>query len=160
MVSIRSETAIERSQATTQRFIMSHFEQLTANFGLPHGEPPHPPTADSGAYSRSDIHNTHVYEPNPHIFDEEHPRHGKLDDISLRRFLRAHGPTFTTEITFSEFRRDYINDLRAINNFFPERLEGARRPPAAQRRRPRKGVAFAGPSAPTSTSTRWALVTP
>jgi hypothetical protein len=89
IASLRSETAelvdtaIERSQATSQGFILAQFECFSANFGLQHGQPPQPPTADSGAYSRSDRHNTHVYEPYPYIFDEEHPRHGQLDDNSL-----------------------------------------------------------------------------
>jgi predicted YcjX-like family ATPase len=89
------DTAIEQSQATTQGFIMTQFERISANFGLPHGQPPHPPTADNGAYSRSDMHNTRVYEPDPYIFDEEQPRHGQFDDSILRRSMRTQAPSFT-----------------------------------------------------------------
>jgi hypothetical protein len=106
LVNIRSETAElintarERSQVTTQGFIMTKFERFSANVGLPHGQSSHLPTAGNGAYRGSDIHNTHVYELDPYIFDEEEPRHGQFDDNSLSRSLRTHAPTFTTEITF------------------------------------------------------------
>jgi hypothetical protein len=45
--------------------------------------------------------------------------------------MRTHGPTFTADRSFPEFRRDYINYLRAINHVFPEPLEGAAPPDAA-----------------------------
>jgi hypothetical protein len=98
---------------------------LKANLEQQRGQPPQPPTADRGAYSRSDRHITLLYEPDPYLFDEEQPRHGQFDDISLSRSMRTPAPTFTSEITFSEFKRDYINHMRAINLAFPEFLKGA-----------------------------------
>jgi hypothetical protein len=50
---------------------------------------------------------------------------GQLDDNNLSRSLRAHGPTFSVGITFLEFKRDYINYLRAINLAIPDLLERA-----------------------------------
>jgi hypothetical protein len=89
MASIGSETvelidtAIERSQATTHGLIMSQFERLSASLRQPHGQPPQPPTPDSGPYSRSGRYTTRVYEPDPYIFDDEQPRHDHFDDTNL-----------------------------------------------------------------------------
>jgi hypothetical protein len=83
-----------------------------------------PPTVDGHPYSRSERDTTPVYEPDPYIFEDEQPRRGHFDDDSLSRSLRTQAPVFTAEITFSEFRRDYINYLRAINSAFPDLLEG------------------------------------
>jgi hypothetical protein len=136
LASIRSETielidtAIERSHATTHELIVSQFDRLTANFGPPHGQPTQRPVKDGGTYSRSnDRTATHVYEPDHYNFDDEQLSRGQLDDISLSRSLmRTQGPTFTADSSFPEFRRDYINYLRAINPAFPELLEGASPP--------------------------------
>jgi hypothetical protein len=59
------------------------------------------------------------------MFDDAQPRRGQFDDGNLSRSLRTHAPVFTAEITFSEFRRDYINYLRAINSALHDMLEGA-----------------------------------
>jgi hypothetical protein len=59
------------------------------------------------------------------MFDDEHPRRGQFDDGSLSRPLRAHAPVFAAEITFSEFIRDYINYVSAINSAFPTPLKGS-----------------------------------
>jgi hypothetical protein len=42
----------------------------------------------------------------------------------LSTSLRAQGPTFTANSTFSEFKREYINYMRAVNLVFPHVLEG------------------------------------
>jgi hypothetical protein len=75
--------------------------------------------ANSGTYSRSDRTTTHVYEPDPHIIDDERPRRDQFDDNTRRMSLRAHGPTFTVDNNFSELKREYINYLCDINHVFP-----------------------------------------
>jgi hypothetical protein len=84
LASMRSETvelidtAIKRSQATTHELIMAQFKRFNANLEHHRGQPPQPPTGDGHPYnhSRSDHDTTHVYEPYPYIFDDEHPRRG------------------------------------------------------------------------------------
>jgi hypothetical protein len=100
---------IERSQATTHGLIMSQFERLSASLEQPHGQPPQPPTADNRPSSRGDRSTTFVYEPDPYIFDDEHPRHVQFYDIKLSRSLRAQGLTSTPDGRFSEFKREYIS---------------------------------------------------
>jgi hypothetical protein len=113
------DTAIERSQATTNELIMAQFERFNANLERHRGQPPQPPTVVGHPYSRSERDTTPVYEPDPYnIFEDEQPRRGQFDDDILSRSLRTQAPVFTAEITFSEFRRDYINYLRAINSAF------------------------------------------
>jgi hypothetical protein len=119
------DTAIERSQATTHELVMSQFERFNAALEHRRGQPPQQPTDDGHPYNRSDRDTTHVYEPDPYTFDGEHPRRGQFYDGSLSRSLRIQAPVFTTEITFSELRRDYINFLRGINSAFPDLLEEA-----------------------------------
>jgi hypothetical protein len=99
-----THTAIERSQATTHELIIAQFERFNANLEPHRGQPPKPPTADGHPYNRSDKDTIRVYEPNPDIFDDDHPRRGQFDDGGLSRSLRTHAPFFTAEITFSEFR--------------------------------------------------------
>jgi hypothetical protein len=118
-------TAIERSQATTHELIMAQFERFNANLEQHRGQPPQPPTVAGHLYNRNDMGTTPVYEPDPYIFEDAQPRRGQLDDDSLSRSLRTQAPVFTAEITFSEFKRDYVNYLRAINSTFPDMLEGA-----------------------------------
>jgi hypothetical protein len=108
---------------------MSQFERLNASFGQPHGQPVQPPPADSWTYSRNGRTTNHTCEPDPYIFDDEQPSRGRFDDNSLSTSLLAHGLTFTADINFSEFRRDYINCLRAINHVFPGLLLEGTSPP-------------------------------
>jgi hypothetical protein len=98
---------------------MPQFERHIASLGQQHGQPPTPlPLANNVPYSRVDRNATHAYEDAIYIFDDEQPRHGQFDDNILSMYLRAHGPTFTTETTFSEFRMEYINCLQAIHRVF------------------------------------------
>jgi hypothetical protein len=75
LASLRSETvelvdtAIERSQATTNELIMPQFERFNANLEQHRGQPPQPPTAAGHPYSRSERDTTPVYEPDPYIFE-------------------------------------------------------------------------------------------
>jgi hypothetical protein len=126
------DTAIERSQATTHELIISQFERFNANLKQHRGQPPQPPTVACHPYNRSDRDTTPVYEQDPYVFEDEQPRRGQFDDDNLSRSLRTQAPVFTAEITFSKFRRDYINYLRAINSTFPDLLEGAAPPPDAK----------------------------
>jgi hypothetical protein len=104
---------------------MAQFERFNANLEQQRGQPPQPPTADGHSYIRCDRDTTHVYEPYPYMFDDEQPRRGQFDDINLSRSSRTHAQVFTAEITFPDFKRDYINYLRAINSAFTDMLEGA-----------------------------------
>jgi hypothetical protein len=125
------DTAIERSHATTHELIISQFDRLTANFGPPHGQPTQRPLTYGGTYSRSSNRTaTHVYEPDHYNFDVEQLSRGMFEDNSLSRSLmRTQRPTFTADSSFLEFRRDYVNYVRAINLAFPELL-GATPPDA------------------------------
>jgi hypothetical protein len=73
-----------------------------------------------------------VYDASPYPFDDAPPsRPSQFDDNNLSRSLRTHGPTFTAESQFQDFRREQIYFLRAVNPAFPVLLEGAPPPDAA-----------------------------
>jgi hypothetical protein len=109
---------------------MAQFERFNANLEQHRGQPPQPRMAAGHPYSRSERNTTPVYDLDSYVFEDEQPRRGQFDGDSLSRSLRTQAPVFTAEITFSEFRRDDINYLRAINFALPDLLEGAPPPDA------------------------------
>jgi hypothetical protein len=102
---------------------MSQFKRLGATLGLQHGQPPPPAPAKGVTHSRLDRNGNYpLYAADHCIFTAKPSRPNPFDDNGLCRSLRTHGPTFTADNTFPEFRGEYIDILRDVYLAFLEML--------------------------------------